>query len=135
MSHSLLEESISPFPAPAPSFLPLSGVIRNGSPQYKDKEDENIWEQNQLHRLQMVQFECPGVRNPSYSSTSRFNTRDVPFLVVRSARSAQNPNHWRLERQNTVSSFGFLKICIYNCDLKNEFLKCVKSRNRFFSQR
>ena len=49
----------SPLPAPAASSLPLSGVIRNGSPQYKGQEGGKILEQNQLNRLQMVQFEYP----------------------------------------------------------------------------
>ena len=31
----------SPFSAPAASSLPLSGVIRNGIPQYKGKQDGN----------------------------------------------------------------------------------------------
>ena len=34
-------------------------VIRNGTPQYKDQDDGKILRQNQLNRLQMVQFECP----------------------------------------------------------------------------
>ena len=54
--------------APAPSFLPLSGVIRNWTSQYKDKV-LNCWEQNQFNRLQMVQSECPKVRNPCVSFT------------------------------------------------------------------
>ena len=45
-----------------------SGVIRNWTPQYKDQDDGKIWEQNQLNRLQMVQFECPKYRNPCVSS-------------------------------------------------------------------
>ena len=35
----------------------LSGVIRNGSSQYKDQDDGNFSGQNQHNRLQMVQFE------------------------------------------------------------------------------
>ena len=58
VSHQLLGESIFPFPAPAPSFLPLSGVIRNGSPQYKGQEGGIFLKQNQLTRIQMGQFEC-----------------------------------------------------------------------------
>ena len=64
MSHSLLEESILPFTASAPSFLHISGVIINGSTHYKGQEGENILEQNQLNRLQMVKFDCPRVRKP-----------------------------------------------------------------------
>ena len=69
VSQSLLEESIFPFPASAPSYFLFSGVIRNGSPQYKGQEDGQISEQNQFNRLQMVQFECSRVRNPCVSFT------------------------------------------------------------------
>ena len=54
----------SRFSAPAASFLPLSGVIRNGSPQYEGEEGGHFLEQNHFNRLQMVQFEYPRVRNP-----------------------------------------------------------------------
>ena len=64
VSQSLLEESLFPFPAHALSFLPLFGVIRNGSSQYEGHEGGKIWEQNQFNRLQIVQFECPRVSNP-----------------------------------------------------------------------
>ena len=46
-------------------------------PQYKDQEIEKFWGQNQLYPLQMVQFECPGVRNPLVSSTFE----DFPFPI------------------------------------------------------
>ena len=69
VSHSLLGDSLFQFSAPAASSLPLSGVIRNGSPQYKGQEDGQISEQNQFNRLQMVQFECSRVRNPCVSFT------------------------------------------------------------------
>ena len=48
----------------------LSGVLRikKWDTQYKDEEVRNIMEQNQLNRLQMVQFECPRYRNPCVSS-------------------------------------------------------------------
>ena len=39
---------------------PLSGVIRNWTPQYKDLKGVKFLEQYELKRLQMVQFECPG---------------------------------------------------------------------------
>ena len=52
------------FPTPAASFLPLSGVIRNGSPQYKGQEGGKFMWQNQFSRLQMVQFECARYWNP-----------------------------------------------------------------------
>ena len=63
VSHSLLSESLFSFSAP------LSGEIRNWTPQYKDQEGGKIWEQNQLNRLQMVQFECPRYQNPGVSFT------------------------------------------------------------------
>ena len=44
--------------------FPISGVIRDWTPQYKDQDDGKIWRQNQLNRLQIVQFECPKCRNP-----------------------------------------------------------------------
>ena len=40
----------------------LSGV-KKWDPEYKDLEDGKIMEQNQLNRLQRVQFECPKYRN------------------------------------------------------------------------
>ena len=52
------------FSVPAPSFLPLSGVIDNWTLQYECQKGGNFLEQNQLNRLLMVQFECPRVRNP-----------------------------------------------------------------------
>ena len=53
--HPLLGESL---------FLIFSsGLIRNGSPQYKDQDGRNIWEHNQQKPLQMVQLECPKYRN------------------------------------------------------------------------
>ena len=52
---------------PFPHFL-LSGVIRNGSPQYEGQKLKNLWEQNWLNRQQMVQFECPRSRNPCVTS-------------------------------------------------------------------
>ena len=61
VSQSLLEEYLFPFPAPANSFLTLSGVIRNGSSQYEGQEGGKISEQNQFNRLQLVQLECPRI--------------------------------------------------------------------------
>ena len=46
----------------------VSRVIRNGTPQYKNQDDGTFVGQNQLNRLQMVQFECPKDRNPCVSS-------------------------------------------------------------------
>ena len=66
VSHSLLEESHFSFPAP------LSGVIDNWTPQYESQEVGKCMEQNQLNRLQMVQFECPKYRNPCISFTFAF---------------------------------------------------------------
>ena len=60
----------SPFSAPAASSLPLSGVIRNGSPQYGRKEGGKFSEQNLFNRLQMVQFECPRVIHILVSCTT-----------------------------------------------------------------
>ena len=54
------------FPAPADSSL---WGNKKREPQYKDQEGGNLLEQNQLNRLQMVQFECPKYRNPCVSST------------------------------------------------------------------
>ena len=48
------------------SHFPLSGVIRNGLPSKKMNKLEKIVEQNQLYRIQMVQFECPRYRTPMY---------------------------------------------------------------------
>ena len=52
------------------SSLPLSGVIRNWTPQYKDQEGGITLEQNQLNRLHMVQFDCPMYRSPCVSFIS-----------------------------------------------------------------
>ena len=85
VSHSVLEISLFSFSAPAPSFLPLSGVIRNGSPQYKGLDVGNILEQKQFNRLQMVQFECPRVRKFLVSST--FDEFPFPiFWILRRLR-------------------------------------------------
>ena len=56
VSHPFLGESLFSFP--------LSGVIDNWTLQYECQKGGNFLEQNQLNRLLMVQFECPGVRNP-----------------------------------------------------------------------
>ena len=48
--------------------FPLSGVIRDWTPQYKDQDDGKIVWQNQLKRLQRVRFECPEHRNRCVSS-------------------------------------------------------------------
>ena len=42
---------------------------KNWAPQNKDQEVGIFLEQNQLNRLQMVQFEHPKYRNPCVSST------------------------------------------------------------------
>ena len=63
VSHSLLSESLFSF------SLPLSGVIRNWTPQYEDCKGGKSCGQNKLNRLQKVQFECPRVRNPRVSFT------------------------------------------------------------------
>ena len=57
------------FPAPADSSL---WGNKKREPQYKDQEGGNLLEQNQLNRLQMVQFECPKYRNPCISFTFAF---------------------------------------------------------------
>ena len=44
-------------------------------PQNKDDKVGNILEQNNLNRLQMVQFECPWIINPSSCSFGRFALR------------------------------------------------------------
>ena len=64
VSHSLLGDSHLPFFSPC-SFLPqsLSGVIRNWTSQYERQKSGNFLEQNQLNRLEMIQFECPGYWN------------------------------------------------------------------------
>ena len=49
------------------SFSPLWGN-KKWAPQYKDEEVGKFKEQNQLNRLQMVQFECRVYRNPCVSS-------------------------------------------------------------------
>ena len=71
VSHSLMEESCFSFPAP------LSGVIDNWTPQYESLKDRQILGQNQLNRLQMVQFECPRYWNPCVSLT----VGGIPFLI------------------------------------------------------
>ena len=40
---------------------------KNWTPQYKDQGDGKMSEQNQLNRLEMVQFACPKYRNPSHN--------------------------------------------------------------------
>ena len=47
-------------------FFPfsLTVVIRNWTSQYERQERRKILGQNQLKRLQMVQFECPKFKNP-----------------------------------------------------------------------
>ena len=60
---------ISPFSAPAPSFPPLAAVIRKGSSQYERQEGGTVLGQNQLNKLQMVQFEYPKYRNHPVSFT------------------------------------------------------------------
>ena len=47
------------------SFSPLWGN-KKWAPQYEDEEVGKLKEQNQLNRLQMVQFECTGYRNPCW---------------------------------------------------------------------
>ena len=74
VSHSLLEISLFPFSAPAPSSLPLFGVIRNGLLWGAWQKGGNFLEQNHFYRLQIVQFECPNVRNPCVSSTFEDST-------------------------------------------------------------
>ena len=62
-----------PNSSPAPSFLLLSGVIRNGSTQYQGEGGGEILKQNQLNRLKMIQFECPRVRNHCVSFLEESN--------------------------------------------------------------
>ena len=59
------------------SFLPLSGVIRLGSYWELSKNVDKFLGQNQFIRLQMVQFECPKVRNPCVS----FTFGEIPFPI------------------------------------------------------
>ena len=69
VSHSLLSESLFSF------SVPLSGVIRNWTPQYEDCKVGKLFGQNQLTRLQMVQFECPRGRDP-------YNVYLLPFQYI-----------------------------------------------------
>ena len=75
VSHSLLGDSLFPFSVPAPSFLPLSGVIRNGLLWEAGQKGGNLLGQNQLNILQMVQFEFPKVLLILVSSTYESNCR------------------------------------------------------------
>ena len=59
------------------SFSPLRGN-KKWEPQYKDEEVGKILGQNQLNRLQMVQFECPRYRNPCVS----FILEEFPYGVI-----------------------------------------------------
>ena len=45
------------------SFSPLWGN-KKWAPQYEDEEVGTFKEQNQLNRLQMVEFECTGYKTP-----------------------------------------------------------------------
>ena len=60
VSHSLLEESLFPFQSPAPSFLPLSGVIRNGSPCIKVRKVDNFWNKISLTVCSRSSLNTPG---------------------------------------------------------------------------
>ena len=83
VSHPIWGDSLVPFSAPAASFLPLSGVIKNWTSQYKRKKGGEIFERNMLNRLKMAQFECPKVRNPCVS----FTYGDIPLPMFSSAAS------------------------------------------------
>ena len=50
---------------------------KNWTPQYKDQDDGKIPEQNELNRLQIVQFVCPKYRNPGVS----LFFESIPFLI------------------------------------------------------
>ena len=60
------------------SFSPLWGN-KKWAPQYKDEEIGKFLEQNQLNRLQVVQFECPKYINPLVSSLFVVSCGDLPF--------------------------------------------------------
>ena len=79
VSHPIFGDSLFPFSAPAPSFPPLSGVIRNWTSQYERQKGGKCLEQNQVIRLQLVQFECPRVTHPLKSSTFGIKYREFLF--------------------------------------------------------
>ena len=74
VSYSLLVESLFSFSSP------LSGIIRNWTPQYKDQDDGKCMDQNLLNRLQRAQFECPKYRNPCVSFIF-WSTVGAPFSM------------------------------------------------------
>ena len=88
--------------------FPLSGVIRNGLPSIRMRKLETFWEQTQLNRLQMVQFECPNYRNPLVSRTS----------------SVVNVHSWFLSRRWKKVRFRVLSpdLCVFHSSEQNELL-------------
>ena len=138
VSHPLLGESLFPFQAPAASFLPLSGVIRNGSSQYEGQEGGTFVEQNQLNRLQMVHFERPRDTHPFVSRFIHFQvhlTPEFPFLFRglpphprRSRPSASRPSGVQIigewNANCPLNNFGFLNCYLISCKHKF-FLKLL----------
>ena len=90
--------------------FPLSGpgLIDNWTPQYESQKGWKILEQNQLNRLQMVQFECPNYRNPLVSRTS----------------SLVNAHSWFLSRRWKKVRFRVLShdLCVFHSSEQNELL-------------
>ena len=85
-SHSILGDSFFPFSAPAASSLLLSGVIRNWTSHYERLWGGIFFEQNQFNRLQMVQLECPRVRNPYMLVLMVARIATIPWLVLENLR-------------------------------------------------
>ena len=87
-------------PRPAASFLPLSGEINNWTSQY---EGRHIMEQNQVNRLQMVQFDCPRYRIPCVPAPA------ASFLLLSGVIKNWTSQHegWRGGKfLNKISSTG-----------------------------
>ena len=89
------------------SFSPLWGN-KKWAPQYEDEEIGTFKEQNQLNRLQMVQFECPNYRNPLVSRTS----------------SVVNVHSWFLSRRWKKVRYRVLSpdLCVFHSSEQNELL-------------
>ena len=69
-------------------FSPLCGNKKWAS-QYEDEEVGKIVEQNQLNRLQMVQFECQRVTRPLVSYTSGVYCSSSLFTFTVSMRNGK----------------------------------------------
>ena len=64
VSHSLLKSSLFPFSAPAPSFLPLSGVLRKGLLWEAGKKVEFFWDKISLTDCNWSCLNAPGSETP-----------------------------------------------------------------------